>query len=123
MLEVNDIRKNLANYLAKKISLSEFEDWFVQNSWDSQKTGNLELRELVHTIELRLSEFSSGHLTEQELREELLPFVTLISTSVIFGNAAINTPMGMDIKWLEVRRILFADPSDPARKESSVVFV
>lgn len=120
MLEVNDIRKNLANYLAKKISLSEFEDWFVQNSWDSQKAGNLELRELVHTIELRLSEFSSGHLTEQGLYKELLPFVTSISTSVLFGNVPINTPMGMDIKWLEVGRILFADP---AHRESSVVFV
>ena len=123
MVEVNEVRQKLADYLslAKKLPLADFEDWFVRNSWDVHKANNPELRELVHSIELRLSEFSSGHLSEQALRKELTPFVTSIRTSVIFGqNANLNAPVASDIRWLEVGEILFAAP---ARKESSAVFV
>lgn len=123
MTKLNEIREKLANYLAGKLSRPDFEDWFVQNSWNIHKSNEpeiIETKSLVHCIELRLAEFSSGHLTEQGLRKELLPFVTSISNSIIFGNATINTPIGLDVKWLEVEKILFADP---AHRESLMVFV
>ncbi len=120
MARVNEIREQLANYLAGELSRPEFEDWLVKNSWNiHQAPEAVDAKSLVHSIELRLAEFSSGHLTEEGLRKELLPFVTSINASVIFENATINTPMGLDVKWLDVGAILFADPG---HKESSVVF-
>ena len=119
MAEVNEIREKLANYLAKKMSLADFEDWFVANSWNVHQSDNLEARNLVHGVELRLSELSSGHLTEDGLRKELAPFVTSISNVVIFGNATVATSSGPDVNWIPVGELLFAAPAD---KESAVVF-
>ena len=59
MVELNEIREKLANCLSHKLSLSDFEDWFVQNSWNVHQSNKVDLRDLVHAIELRLSEFSS----------------------------------------------------------------
>jgi hypothetical protein len=112
MSKLNEIREQLANYLAGEISRPEFEDWFVQSSWNIHQSDEPDAKNLVHCIELRLAEFSSGHLTEQGLRKELLPFVTSINTSIVFDNATINTPMGLDVKWLEVGAILFGDPEN-----------
>jgi len=121
MGKLNEIREQLANYLAGQVPRPEFEDWFVKNSWNiHQDRDAVEVKNLVHCIELRLAEFSSGHLTEEGLRKELVPFVTEINTSMVFDNAIINNPIvGLATKWLEVGAILFADPG---HKESSVVF-
>lgn len=119
MVALNDIREKLARYLADEIPLAEFEDWFVQSTWDVRKQENQELREAVHSIELRLSEFSSGHLTEQALRKELKPFVTSVNT-VIHYNVGVVQPLAqpLDVKWLPMGRVLFAAP---AGRESGVV--
>ena len=75
MTEFNNIREKLAKFLANEISLPDFEDWFVQQTWGVQKDDNKELRQVIHAIELRLSEFSSEHMDEQGLRKELASFV------------------------------------------------
>lgn len=71
MISESETRERLARYLANEISLDEFEDWLVQASWDAHLDSEQPAQRLAYAIELKLAEFSSGHLREEELREEL----------------------------------------------------
>lgn len=82
MLAESEIRDRLARYLAKEIPLEEFEDWFVQQSWNMHQGSPEAAQMLASAIELRLAEHSSGHLTEEELQQELRSFVTSYVKSV-----------------------------------------
>ncbi|MEK9136781.1 MAG: hypothetical protein AAB393_06620 [Bacteroidota bacterium] len=116
MANVNEIREKLAKYLAEDLSLPDFEDWFVQNSWNVHQGNDLEARNLVQAIDLRLSEFSSGHLSEEGLRKELAPF-TSEGGSIVFRDAP--TALEPNVSWLDVGHLLFGGPVD---RESAVVF-
>ena len=70
MVKLSEVQEKLASYFSGDLDLPEFEDWFVQNSWGIQKLNDPKLRSLVHAVELRLSEFSSDHLSERDLRNE-----------------------------------------------------
>ena len=71
----NDIRVKLASYLSGKISLEEFEDWFVSASWNVDKSENQVAINMVYEIELWISEYSDGFLDEDELKMLLRPIV------------------------------------------------
>jgi hypothetical protein len=69
-----NIREQLADYLAGKISLREFEDWVFSETWDIDEIDNTDDRtpvDLVYGIKLRLAEFSHGDWTEAELHSML----------------------------------------------------
>lgn len=72
-----NIRERLADYLASKNSLREFEDWFFSETWDIDEIDNtdsqtpVDLANLVYVIKLRLAEFSHGDWTEVELHSML----------------------------------------------------
>ncbi len=84
MLRDIEIREQLANFLSGSLSLEQFEDWLVQNSWNMHKDADDVAQHLASEIELRLSEHSSGHLSDSALRNELLPFVTKYETRWLF---------------------------------------
>lgn len=79
------IRQWLTRYLANEISLEQFENWFVPATWEIEKSGNSLATDLTHEIELRLSEFTNGHLTESELRKKLTPLAQRYSVKIVFG--------------------------------------
>ncbi len=66
-----EIRAWLARYLAAEISLRAFEEWFIPLTWVRAPGEDRACDDLANEIELRLAEFTSGHWTEQELRELL----------------------------------------------------
>jgi len=70
-----EIRERLVRYLAGEISLAAFQEWLVPRAWDVEQSGNAAAIELANELELRLAEYTSGHRTEAELREALLPLV------------------------------------------------
>ena len=72
MITEPQIRERLIAFLTNAISLDEFEDWLVQNSWNMHHDSDPAAQELVGAIELRLSEYSSDHLSEEQLRNELM---------------------------------------------------
>lgn len=82
MVSGSAIREKLAAFLAGHVDLEEFEDWFVQTTWNVHQAGDESEKQLVYAVELRLSEHSAGHLTEADLRGELLPFVQQYSAVV-----------------------------------------
>ncbi len=67
-----NIRERLADYLADRLSLRAFEDWFYAETWDTDDADNQTLTNLVYEIKLRLAEYSHGDWTEAELRSMLL---------------------------------------------------
>ncbi|HLX63606.1 MAG TPA: hypothetical protein VKX17_20215 [Planctomycetota bacterium] len=63
------IVEHVASYLDNRISLNEFQAWFVPAAWDVEAGTCEEVTfDLIRTIELYLAEYSSSHRTEDELR-------------------------------------------------------
>jgi hypothetical protein len=85
MIAEYQIRERLARYLRGENSLDQFEDWLVQRSWNMHRDSGDAAKELVSAIELRLAEYSSGHLDEQSLRSELLPFINTYASQFSIG--------------------------------------
>lgn len=71
MVSASQIRNELAISLAGILPLDDFEDWFVQNTWNIQNTGSRAAEVLTFAIEELLSEYTSGHISEDKLRKEL----------------------------------------------------
>jgi hypothetical protein len=66
------IRRYLVDYLADDTSLNDFTDWFIGATWNIEKEGTAEAKELAYAIDLALAEASSGLLALDELRVALL---------------------------------------------------
>lgn len=79
MVSASQIRKRLAAYLDRRIALDAFEDWLVQNTWNIHQSGSLAAESLTFAIEESLSEYSSNHLTEQQLRNELFGLLVAVT--------------------------------------------
>ncbi len=66
------IRHHLTRYLAGDLSLNELQDWLVNATWSMEATASSDAVQLAYSVELVLAEFSSGFLTPDELRSDLL---------------------------------------------------
>lgn len=64
------IREAVLHYIAGRVSLRQFQEWFASKTWDSLAETD-DVRRLVNEIDLLLAEFSNGHWTEQELKSKL----------------------------------------------------
>ena len=60
----------LFDYLEGHCTLRELRAWLASETWDVHATGDPELIGLVGRIELALAEYSSGHISREEMREE-----------------------------------------------------
>jgi hypothetical protein len=87
MIAENQLREKLGRYLSNELSLDHFEDWLVNHSWNMHKDSNESAQKLASAIELRLAEYSSGHLDEIGLRDELRQFVNSYTVQVSFSEA------------------------------------
>lgn len=70
-----EIRERLSQYLAGRISLTEFEDWFIPASWNVHLSGNQLAEELVYDIEAVLAQASTERWPEGPIKEALGPLV------------------------------------------------
>ncbi len=71
MVSSSQIRDRLHLLLSGRINLDSFEDWLVQNTWNIHVSGSVAAESLTFAIEESLSEYSSRHISEQELHHEL----------------------------------------------------
>lgn len=71
MVSSSQIREHLSLLLDHQIGLDSFEDWFVQNTWNIHQSGSMAAESLTFAIEESLSEYSSEHINDDELRAEL----------------------------------------------------
>ena len=109
MVKSAEIRNRLIDHLVGRLSLKDFEAWLVSSSWDMPKARWSDARELIAEFELRLAEFSLGHLSEDQLRQELLEFVRgniIVSdfsprayASVLLGSRSSSSAKSSDFRW------------------------
>lgn len=88
MVSSSQIKEQLARFLDGQISLDAFEDWFVQNTWNVHLSDSVAAENLTFAVEESLSEYSSQHINEQELRRELSDLIhrenkVLIASTVL----------------------------------------
>ena len=67
--------------VVEKISLDQFEDWLVQESWDMHSDSSAVAQSLVASVELRLAEHSAGHLPLGQMLQE---FRSLLNGLYVF---------------------------------------
>lgn len=72
---VHEIQFHLSRYLSNARTLAEFRNWFDDETWGLAAEPDSPARRLAGEIELRVAEFTGGHLTEDDLRRLLMPLV------------------------------------------------
>lgn len=72
MISVDQIRAVLPQFLAGEITLDQFDEWIAKTSWDMQQDSSPDAISMVGTIELILSEYDSGCLSEEDARSSLM---------------------------------------------------
>jgi hypothetical protein len=72
MILESEIRNRLADVLDGDADLDDFEDWLVQNSWNMHLDSHHGAQELASSIELAFAEHSSSHISDHQLRSQLL---------------------------------------------------
>jgi hypothetical protein len=65
-----EIREELAKFLANAQTLDSLNEWLSRKTWNIHRESS-SVRDLAGAIELRLAEFSNGHCNHAELREHL----------------------------------------------------
>ena len=68
---LSEIRDHLRQYLSREITLDAFRDWFDAETWDIIDKCPAATQQFAGEIELRVAEFTNGHLSETELRTML----------------------------------------------------
>lgn len=63
-----EIREKLSDYLSGTLSIQAFQEWFIPATWNIEKHASENLRKLVYGVELRLAEYTNGHLSPNELK-------------------------------------------------------
>jgi hypothetical protein len=72
---VLELRAQLSRYLNSITTLEDFRDWFDDETWGLAAEPDSPARQIAGEIELRIAEFTNGHLSESELRALLQPLL------------------------------------------------
>lgn len=70
MVSVDLIREHVRQFLEGAASLDEFEDWLASASWNMHQDSDANAQQLAGALELRLAEYSIGHLDDEGLRDD-----------------------------------------------------
>lgn len=68
MLIAQDLVHRLTEFAMGRLAVGDFEDWFVQASWNADLWASPELRDAVYSIELVLAEYSNRHVSNSYMR-------------------------------------------------------
>lgn len=107
-----EIRGKLAEYLNSEISLRQFQEWFVPATWDIQTSEPAHILDLAYSIQLKLAEYASDHLTENDLRQALIPYIERFTIMVSFP-AISSIPSQVRAHLTGSSRILHPDAGRP----------
>lgn len=90
------IRQNVRAVGEGRLSLDDFQRWFVPISWDIEASQDHSVIALVHGIDGILAESSAAHWSESDLREELAkairPFVSRQNKSFVLADVFEKRP-------------------------------
>jgi hypothetical protein len=68
---VIDIRERVNSFLSGNLTLAQFQDWLVANTWDVEEHGDPHATDVTYEIKLALAEHSRGDISGNELRDRM----------------------------------------------------
>ncbi|SRR6266852_4440143 len=98
MLEL-ELRRKLIQYILGNISLREFQQWFVPTTWDIHLSTEPGAIDLTYKVELRLAEYTSGHLPENQLRREFGELLSKATFSMSSSPLIQTSSSSQPIEW------------------------
>lgn len=90
MVQASDIREQLRALLFGLLGLESFENWISVHTWNIHRWGDSEAQDLAYSIELRLSEYSSGHLPWGQMSSEFEKLAWPEADPVIFVDSNVR---------------------------------
>ena len=75
MRMVQEIQKTVIRYLTGAITLGDLQNWLAPHAWDMDESTDELVSELVYSIELRIAEYTAGHLPLDDFKSELKKLV------------------------------------------------
>ena len=90
MVTAQEIRQAVARFVAN-VNLDAFEDWVALHTWNVARDSDATTRVLVADVELRLSEYSDGHLPLEQMLAEFREIATgmpVMNVRIVHGDIA-----------------------------------
>lgn len=84
------IRKELARYLARRMPIDSFQDWFAELSWNIEERGETGAIVFAHEVDGLFAEATSADWTEGELREELENIIHAVELRLESSNVVLE---------------------------------
>jgi hypothetical protein len=66
-----DIRERVIAFLAGELTLPQFQEWLIANTWDVEEHGDPHATDMTYEIKLALAEHSRGDISGDELHERM----------------------------------------------------
>jgi hypothetical protein len=102
------LRLHLQELLQGRVSLPDFEDWFIDSTWDETHI-SLDALELARKIELLIAEYTSGAWTWSELRSQMSDLTH--EATVTWGAGAAVSRITSGSTGSVIRELVLALPS------------
>lgn len=98
MISVAQIRERLLDLLAsdKPEAVDDFDEWIVAASWNMHQDSEIRAQRLVSAIELRLAEFDSGQIKEDDLRKQLKEIILSHPISIPESSVVVSSGSSAD---------------------------
>jgi hypothetical protein len=65
------IREQVNSFLSGNLTLPQFQEWLVANTWDVEERGDAHATDVTYEIKLALAEHSRGDISGDELRDRM----------------------------------------------------
>ncbi len=79
MVKAQQIRNKAEEWLQGSISLPDFHSWFASETCDAHRSDDFAARNLAASIDLSLSEYTSGHLSLDGLKDDVRQAVRVLA--------------------------------------------
>jgi hypothetical protein len=66
------IRDQVTSLLSGNLTLPQFQEWLVANTWDVEEQGDPHATDVTYEIKLALAEHSRGDISRTQLQNRLL---------------------------------------------------
>jgi hypothetical protein len=77
----SEIASKIVDYFSGELSVEELQDWLAPLLWDIEEKDDPEASSMAYGVELALSEYAHGHLTDDQLKADLRVLVPDYSAS------------------------------------------
>ena len=101
MLSAQEFVHRLSEFAIGRLAVRDFEDWFVQASWNPDLWAPPALRDAVYSLELVLAEYSNRHVSNSYVRAFAGDVARELEASV---NSIVPSAIGVRMATADVMR-------------------